>query len=113
MKNSCIWRRPEDLHSRRCVGFALGSHHDAELARVALYVAVAVRGNSGGNSCQVHVSAAWRRGVVVRRARLHSRLLAKCRYNQAIGQRPSRFGGSTVGEETHTLCSARCLRRQC
>lgn len=33
-----------DLHSRRCVGFALGEHHDAELARAALCVAVAIRG---------------------------------------------------------------------
>ena len=33
-----------DLHSRRCVGFALGEHHDAELARAALCVAIAVRG---------------------------------------------------------------------
>jgi putative transposase len=35
-----------DLHSRRCVGFALGAHHDAELARAALCVAIAVRGGS-------------------------------------------------------------------
>jgi transposase InsO family protein len=33
-----------DLHSRRVVGFALGAHHDAELATAALQVAIAVRG---------------------------------------------------------------------
>jgi putative transposase len=33
-----------DLHSRRVVGFAMGAHHDAELATAALQVAVAVRG---------------------------------------------------------------------
>ena len=33
-----------DLHSRRCVGFALGVHHDADLAAAALCVAIAVRG---------------------------------------------------------------------
>ena len=33
-----------DLHSRRVVGFALSEHHDAELARAALCVAIAVRG---------------------------------------------------------------------
>jgi len=33
-----------DLHSRRVVGFAMGAHHDAELARAALCMAVAVRG---------------------------------------------------------------------
>jgi transposase InsO family protein len=33
-----------DLHSRRAVGFALGAHHDAELATAALQVAIAVRG---------------------------------------------------------------------
>jgi putative transposase len=33
-----------DLHSRRRVGFALGDHHNAELARAALCMAIAVRG---------------------------------------------------------------------
>jgi putative transposase len=33
-----------DLNSRRCVGFALDTHHDARLARAALCVAIAVRG---------------------------------------------------------------------
>jgi putative transposase len=33
-----------DLHSRRCVGFALSDHHDAALARAALCTAIAVRG---------------------------------------------------------------------
>jgi putative transposase len=35
-----------DLHSRRCVGFALDAHHDAALACAALRVAIAVRGGS-------------------------------------------------------------------
>ena len=35
-----------DLHSRRCVGFAMGAHHDAALARAALCMAIAVRGGS-------------------------------------------------------------------
>ncbi|MGH3906378.1 MAG: IS3 family transposase [Pseudonocardiaceae bacterium] len=35
-----------DLHSRRCVGFAMGAHHDAALARAALCVAIALRGGS-------------------------------------------------------------------
>jgi putative transposase len=34
----------EDLHSRRIVGFALGERHDAELAKAALCVAIAIRG---------------------------------------------------------------------
>src|SRR6476646_11775506 len=33
-----------DMGSRRIVGFALGEHHDAELAYAALAMAVAVRG---------------------------------------------------------------------
>jgi transposase InsO family protein len=33
-----------DLHSRRVVGFALGAHHDAALAKAALCMAIAVRG---------------------------------------------------------------------
>jgi len=35
-----------DLHSRRCVGFAMSAHHDGELATAALQVAIAVRGAS-------------------------------------------------------------------
>lgn len=35
-----------DLHSRRCVGFAMSAHHDGELATAALQVAIAVRGGS-------------------------------------------------------------------
>ncbi len=35
-----------DLHSRRCLGFAMGAHHDAELARAALCMAIAIRGGS-------------------------------------------------------------------
>lgn len=34
----------EDLVSRRLPGFAMGEHHDAELAKAALYMAAAVRG---------------------------------------------------------------------
>ena len=33
-----------DLHSRRAIGYAMSAHHDAELARAALCMAVAVRG---------------------------------------------------------------------
>jgi putative transposase len=33
-----------DLHGRRCVGFAMGVHHDTALARAALCMAIAVRG---------------------------------------------------------------------
>jgi putative transposase len=35
-----------DLHSRRCVGFAMDAHHDAALARAALCMAIAIRGGS-------------------------------------------------------------------
>ena len=35
-----------DLHGRRCVGFAMGIHHDTALARAALCMAIAVRGGS-------------------------------------------------------------------
>jgi transposase InsO family protein len=35
-----------DLHSRRCIGFALDTCHDAALACAALRVAIAVRGGS-------------------------------------------------------------------
>lgn len=33
-----------DLNSRRAVGYAIGAHHDAELAAAAVQVAIAVRG---------------------------------------------------------------------
>jgi hypothetical protein len=35
-----------DLHSRRYVGFAIGIHQDAALARAALCMAIAVRGGA-------------------------------------------------------------------
>ena len=35
-----------DLHSRRCVGFAMDAHHDTALARAALCMAIAIRGGS-------------------------------------------------------------------
>jgi transposase InsO family protein len=35
-----------DLHSRRCVGFAMDAYHDAALARAALCMAIAVRGGA-------------------------------------------------------------------
>ena len=39
-----------DMGSRRIVGFALGEHHDAELAYQALAMAVAVRGGREANA---------------------------------------------------------------
>jgi transposase InsO family protein len=36
----------EDLASRRLAGFAIGSHHDADLAKAALCMAAAVRGGN-------------------------------------------------------------------
>jgi transposase InsO family protein len=38
----------EDLASRRLPGFAIGEHHDAELAKAALCMAAAVRGGDVG-----------------------------------------------------------------
>lgn len=35
-----------DLHSRRCVRFAMDSHHDAALARAALCMTIAIRGGT-------------------------------------------------------------------
>ena len=35
-----------DLHSRRCVGFAMDAHHDAALARAALCMTIAIRGGT-------------------------------------------------------------------
>jgi len=35
-----------DLHSRRCVGFAMDYHHDPPLTRAALCLAIAVRGGT-------------------------------------------------------------------
>ncbi|MGH3997690.1 MAG: IS3 family transposase [Pseudonocardiaceae bacterium] len=45
-EGKCYLASVLDLHSRRCVGFAMGAHHDAELARAALCMAIAVRGGS-------------------------------------------------------------------
>jgi transposase InsO family protein len=35
-----------DLHSRRCAGFAMGAHHDADLAAAAVQTAIAIRGGN-------------------------------------------------------------------
>ena len=40
------WAAVLDLHSRRIVGFALGEHHDPQLATAALQTAIAVRGGN-------------------------------------------------------------------
>jgi hypothetical protein len=40
-----------DLHSRRCIGFATDTHHDAALARAALCMAIAIRGGSVAGWC--------------------------------------------------------------
>jgi transposase InsO family protein len=39
-----------DMGSRRIVGFALGEHHDTDLAQAALQMAVAVRGGKDASS---------------------------------------------------------------
>jgi putative transposase len=64
----------EDLYSRRIVGFALGEHHDPDLARAALCVAIAVRGgdvdgvvfhtDQGGEYTGAAFTAACRRAGV-------------------------------------------------
>ena len=54
-----------DLNSRRCVGYALGVHHDADLAAAALCVAIAVR---GGDVAGVVFHTDQGRGVHRRRA---------------------------------------------
>jgi putative transposase len=38
-----------DLHSRRCLGFPMGAHHNAKLAKAALCMAIAVRGGQVGD----------------------------------------------------------------
>ena len=43
-EGKCYLASVLDLHSRRCLGFAMGAHHNAELARTALCMAIAVRG---------------------------------------------------------------------
>lgn len=74
-----------DMHSRRCVGYALGAHHDAELATAALRVAVAVRGGSvtgvvfhtdqgGEYTGQVFTAACRRAGVTQSMGRTGSAL---------------------------------------
>ena len=44
MRASCYLASVLDMGSRRVLGFALGEHHDAQLAYGALAMAVAVRG---------------------------------------------------------------------
>ncbi|MFI0452883.1 DDE-type integrase/transposase/recombinase [Actinomadura sp. 6N118] len=48
-----------DLHSRRCVGFAVSAPHDAALAKAALQVAIAVRGGEVPGVV-MHTDQGWR-----------------------------------------------------
>jgi putative transposase len=74
-----------DLHSRRCLGFAMGAHHDAELARAALCMAIAVRGGAvagvvfhtdqgGEYTAQLFAEACRRAGVTQSMGRTGSAL---------------------------------------
>jgi transposase InsO family protein len=74
-----------DLHSRRCLGFAMGAHHDAELARAALCMAIAIRGgqvagvvfhtDQGGEyTGQLFAQACYRAGIIQSMGRTGSAL---------------------------------------
>jgi putative transposase len=61
-----------DLASRRLPGFALGEHHDSELANAALYMAAAVRGGDVDGVVFTPTRAASTSGTCSRRRAPHS-----------------------------------------
>jgi putative transposase len=92
-----------DLHSRRCVGFAMGNHHNGELARAALCMAIAIRGG--------HVA-----GVVFHTdqgGEYTGQLFAAACANTAVTQSMGRTGSAldnAVAESLHSTVEFELLR---
>ena len=83
-----------DLHARRCVGFAMGIHHDSALAKAAPQVAIAVRGgevrnvifhpDQGGEfTGNLSEQTCGRAGVIQSMGRTGSSLLTERRHSTA------------------------------
>jgi hypothetical protein len=92
-----------DMGSRRIVGFALGEHHDADLAQAALQMAVAVR---GGKDALTQVLMHTDQGSEAFRISLARRSSAFSRFNALICScsavvNPGRPPESTSARRTH------------
>jgi putative transposase len=74
-----------DLFSRKCLGYAFGAHHDADLAQAALVMAIAHRGGQADGvifhtdrgseyTAEVFAAACARQGIIQSMARVGSAL---------------------------------------
>ena len=87
-----------DLHSRRCVGFAMDAHHDAELARAALCMAIAVARRSGRPGW---CSTPTRAGSTP--ARLFAQACARAGVTQSMGRTGSALDNAVAESFNSTL----------
>ena len=94
-----------DLHSRRCVGFAMDVHHDAELARAALCVAIAIRGGEvAGVIFHSDQGGEYTGGLFAQACR-------NARVTQSMG-RPGSALDNAVSESFHSTIEFELLRPQ-
>ena len=98
-----------DLHSRRCVGFAMSDHHDAELARAALCTAIAVRGGEVTGVVFHTDQGGEYTGALFARA-LHQRRDHPIHGTHRIGPRQRRLGKLPLHDRVRAARRARPVR---
>jgi transposase InsO family protein len=94
-----------DLNSRRAVGYALGAHHDADLAAAAVQVAIAVRGgNVTGVVLHTDQGGEYTGGQL-------TKLCARAGIIQSMGRTGSALDNA-VAESFHSTLEFELLSRQ-
>jgi putative transposase len=94
-----------DLHARRVVGFAVGTHHDADLATAALQVALAIRGGEVAGVVLHTDQGGEFTGSTL------ARLCAKAGITQSMGRTGSALDNA-VAESFHSTLEFEVLSRE-
>jgi transposase InsO family protein len=93
-----------DLHGRRVIGYALGTHHDADLAAAAVQVAIAVRGGDvAGAVLHTDQGGEFSGGNL-------TRVCAAARIVQSMGRTGSALDNA-VSESFHSTLECELLSR--
>ena len=93
-----------DLHGRRVIGYALGSHHDADLAAAAVQVAIAVRGGDvAGAVLHTDQGGEFSGGNL-------TRVCAAARITQSMGRTGSALDNAAI-ESYHSTLEFELLSR--